>query len=438
MIDPMRSPIHRVVAVILLACCQLTAAPTLQITTDRPDALYSAGEPVTFRIALKDDAGNAVTGQPLAVRLTKDGGQEIASQTIQSATEPVEVTGTLPDPGFLRCDVTHKPADDAKPITAAAGAGIDPTKIPPSLPPPDDFHAYWQEQKQLLKSEPAKPQFTPVDSTDPEIEAFDVQINCPGGAPVSGYLARPKAAAKKSLPAILYPHSAGVRSSDLPHAIKGAQMGLLAFDFNAHGLPNGKDKAFYEAQANGPLKGYPAHGLDDRETLYFRGMILRLMRAMDFLTSLPEWDGRILIVEGSSQGGGQALIAAGIDPRVTLCLASVPAMCDHTGFAADRPAGWPKLIPRKEGKWDEQAIRAARYVDAMNFARSIKCPTIVSAGFIDGVCPPTSVYAAFNAIPAKRKRIVNRPGMGHAFPPDLIEAWDQEIKNHITRMRAAP
>ncbi len=40
-------------------------------------------------------------------------------------------------------------------------------------------------------------------------------------------------------------------------------------------------------------------------------MFLRMERAIDFLASQPEWDGRILIVTGSSQGGGQAIVAAG-------------------------------------------------------------------------------------------------------------------------------
>ena len=436
----MPSTLTRFVAIatlVLFPSISIAAEPTIEITTDRPDAIYQPGDAVTFRILLKDAGGKPVIGQTMMFRITKDGGPKMADGPLETEAQPVEIIGSLTEPGFLRCDVTYKPEGGDRTISGTGAAGFEPEKIPPSMPPPDDFDAFWAKQKELLKSEAMKPVLTPVDSKDDAVEAFDVQINCPGGAPVSGYLARPKGAKEKLLPAILYPHSAGVRNSDLPHAIKGAKMGLIAFDFNAHGMPNGKGEEFYKEKLNGDLKGYAGRGIEDRETIYFRGMILRLLRAVDFLTTLPEWDGKTLIVYGSSQGGGQALVAGGLDPRVTLCLANVPALCDHTGFAAERASGWPKLVPRVSGKYDEKATQAARYVDAMNFARTIQCPTVVTVGFADKTCPPSSVYAAYNVIPSKAKRIIVRPLMGHAFPPDLIEAFDEEVRKHAAQQRAS-
>ena len=73
-------------------------------------------------------------------------------------------------------------------------------------------------------------------------------------------------------------------------------------------------------------------------------MSLRLVRALDFLTAQPEWDGRTVVVHGSSQGGYQSLVAAGLDPRVTFFAAGIPGGCDHTGFKAGRVNGCPKLI----------------------------------------------------------------------------------------------
>ncbi|NMA46826.1 MAG: hypothetical protein GX945_09725, partial [Lentisphaerae bacterium] len=64
---------------------------------------------------------------------------------------------------------------------------------------------------------------------------------------------------------------------------------------------------------------------------------LRVMRSLDFVKTLPEWNGRDLIVVGSSQGGGQAIAAAGLDPQVTLCVAAVPALSDHAGTLATPP-----------------------------------------------------------------------------------------------------
>lgn len=428
-----------IVVVALFAWPALAAEPaySIEAAADRADALYERGEPVVFRLRLKQ-GDRAVAGERLAYKLTKDGIGSLGEGTIETAAEPVIVQASLAEPGFIRCEVTFQPPT-TRPVTAIAAAGVEPEKIVPSLPVPEDFDAFWARQKKLLAAAPIKPVFTIVDSPDESIETFDVQIGCPApGNNVSGYLARPKGAAERSLPAILYPHSAGVRDSDLNHAVRGARLNAIAFDFNAHGIPNGQGASFYESQyPDGPFKGYSSRGIDDRETMYFRGMYLRLMRALDFLTTLPEWDGRTLIVEGSSQGGGQALVAAGLDPRVTLCLASVPAMCNHTGPVADQPAGWPKMLkPGRDGKVNPTHAQVVRYFDAMNFATRITCPTIVSVGFVDKVCPPTSVFAAYNNIPSDvEKKIVMRPEMGHSFPADLIAEWDEVIRAHVKELK---
>lgn len=410
----------------------LAAAPVLEVVADRPDALYKQGETVTFRVSAKSD-GKPLVGEKIDYVITKDGIGNLATGTITSANEPVVVQAKLDEPGVIRCDAKSKPAAATQPISAVAGAAVDPEKIGVSLPVPEDFDAFWEKQKELLATSAPEVKLTPVDSKDPAVVAFDVQITCPGGAPVSGYLALPKDAKPKSLGAILYPHSAGVRDSDLPHAVRGAKLGLIALDFNAHGLPNAQGDAFYKDKYDNALRGYSARGIDDRDNVYFRGMYLRLLRALDYLTTRPEWDGKTLIVEGSSQGGGQALVAAGLDPRVTLCIASVPAMCDHTGFLANRAAGWPRIVPKDPtGKYDEKATQVARYIDAMNFATRIKCPTWITVGYIDKVCPATSVYAAYNAIPAGvEKHIIARPAMGHAFPKDLIEQFDEMIRKGL-------
>ena len=426
-----------VILILLPAVRSLAAepAPKLEVKPDRPDAMYHVGEKVTFSILLRD--GNSpLEGKELTYKLSKDGFTPLASGTITSAAGVVTVKQSLDEPGVIHCDVTYA-APTTRPVIATAGAAFDPEKIKASLPPPDDFDAFWEKERRRLADEPAHPVLTPVESHDANVDAFDVQINCPGGAPESAYLAIPKGAKPKSLGAILYPHSAGVRSSDLPHAVRGAKLGLMALDINAHGIVNGKPDKFYLDLYNNELRGYSARGADDLEKVYFKGMFLRLLRALDYLTDRPEWDGKVLIVEGSSQGGGQALVAAGLDHRVTLCLAAVPALCDHTGFIANRASGWPRIVPKDAGgKYNEKVTQVARCIDAMNFAMRIQCPTWVTVGLIDKTCAATSVYAGYNAIPAGvEKHILPQPAMGHAFPADLIAKYDDIIRQHLAQKR---
>lgn len=157
---------------------------------------------------------------------------------------------------------------------------------------------------------------------------------------------------------------------------------------------------------------------------------VHLVRALDFLTAQPEWNGRTVSVSGSSQGGAQALVASGLDSRVTFFVAGVPAMCDHTRFKAGRINGWPKFIPTGEQPPDH-VTEAVRYYDAVNFAARTKESGIVTVGFIDTTCPPTGGYAAFNAV-AGEATIVDEPLSGHAVPPRSSEAMRSAILRHAS------
>jgi cephalosporin-C deacetylase-like acetyl esterase len=214
-----------------------------------------------------------------------------------------------------------------------------------------------------------------------------------------------------------------------------AKKQMLALDINAHGLPNGKPAEFYKEQSDGPLNGYPAFGRESRDTSYFLGIYLRLIRAIDALAAQPEWDGKVLVVWGHSQGGGQSLAAAGLDRRVTFIAPGVPAMCDHSGRAIGRINGWPNLVPAgPDGKPDPKVLEAARYFDAMTLATRTNAEAIVSVGFIDGTCAPTGIYATFNNLKGP-KQMVERPLMGHAAPPDVDEAFIEAIGKHVERMK---
>lgn len=400
-------------------------AVTLKVATDREDAIYSVGDVVTFKVTASNDTG-PITGQSVQVVLSKDGYQPQPAQKIELKDGTAEFVGKLEEPGFLSARVTINGSN------ALAAAAIDPLKIPPSQPVPDDFDEFWNAQKGALAAVPAKSTMTAVSSQLPNVEVFDVTIDCLG-APVSGYFGKPEGAQPKSLPAILFVHGAGVGSSNLGamNWCKQAK-GMLAMDINAHGLPNGKPKEFYSDLGSGALKDYRTQGRHSREEIYFRGMFLRLIRAIDFLTSQPEWDGKKLIVYGSSQGGFQALAAAGLDARVTFICAGVPAGCDHTGSQASRISGWPKLVATDaSGQPEPKSLQASRYFDAVNFARRAKCAgAALTVGFIDTTCPPTSVYAAYNAL-AIPKTIHNDPFTGHTSTPAAGKFMQSAALEHL-------
>lgn len=408
--------------------------PLVAVTTDHADAIYRQGETVTFNVQLSAESSLARDAE-LTWEISKDGVPPHQNGKVKLVNGAASVTGKLTEPGHLLCRVTIQV--DGKPVNALGGAAIDPLLIKPSMPVPDDFDAFWDSQKKKLSAVPMNPKLTPaVTTVVKDADCFDVQLDCVGTTPVSGYFAKPTGAKPKSLPAMLLVHGAGVRSSQLNSAAYWCKNGLLVMDINAHGIPNGQTDKFYNDLEQGALKGYPFNGRESRETCYFLGMFLREIRAIDFLTAQPEWDGKTVVVYGTSQGGFQAFAAAALDSRVSFFAAGVPAGCDHTGSMASRINGWPRLVPNgPDGKPDEKVLQTSRYFDNVNFAARTKVRgAFVSVGFIDVTCPPTGVYAAYNnlAIP---KNIYNDIHTGHANSPDAIKAMNQAVFDYLKSVK---
>ena len=410
----------------------------IEIATERENALYALDEKVGFRVSVIDEQGATVDWGSVDYVLSVDGYRELEkhSVAVTGAKGGQVIEGSMDRPGFLRLEVSFE-KHDGKVLKAAAAAGIAVDDLSPSRELPVDFGAFWDEQKEHLAEVPLEWVAADVDSGDPQILASDVQVDSIDGVPVSGYVAWPREAQHQSLPAVLWVHGAGVRGSSKPAAVAGAREGFLSMDINAHGLPNGEPAAFYKKLAEEDLEEYWHDGRSNRDGVYFKNMFLRLVRAIDYLTSRPEWDGRVMAVVGHSQGGAQALVAGGLDDRVTFIGAGVPAMCDHTGMLRRRISGWPKFVPiLEDGKPDPLVAEVSRYFDAVNFARRCHCEAIVSIGYVDRTCPPTGCYVAYNQLRGK-KGLVLRPLMGHAAPPDVKAEFMAALKAHA-EARTAP
>ncbi|MBI5689617.1 MAG: acetylxylan esterase [Verrucomicrobia bacterium] len=417
-----------------LVCSLSAAAPssaggyTLRVSTDRAEANYRRGERVTFSVVLTRDAtGERLVGPAAKWSITKDGKPlERSGVTALPAGGELTLTGTLEEPGFLHCLVECTPAEGAPKLTARAGAAIEPQSIAPSLPAPADFDAFWAEQKRRLAAVEPRLRLTPVPSPADGILCFDVQAETGLGRGLSGYLVRPVNAKAGSLPAIVLCHGAGVTTARLSIAVAWAKDGFVALDFNAHGLPNGRPREFYAALQAGELKEYYLQGRGSRETMYLRGVFLRLLRAIETVTAEPAWDGRRLVALGRSQGGGQALAAGALDSRVNYVSAEIPTFCDHTGIVAGRINGWPRIIPNDTAQPDPKMVEAVRYYDAVNFAPRIRARVFVTVGYIDHICPPTGVYAMFNQLRGERK-IWEHLDTGHVSRPDYEARVREEV-----------
>lgn len=411
------------------------AEPVVTITTDHADALYQVNEPVHFTIRVEMD--NKPVDGSVTWTLSKDGGFTLKSGLETLVAGEATVVGSLGEPGFIHLTASYYYA--GKTYTKKVGVGIDPTAIKPSMPVPDDFDAFWDSKKAELAAVPMEAKVKPVSSGHAAMEAFEVEVTSLG-APVTGYLVKPKAAKPGTLPIIITLQGAGVANSSLTGARGWAQEGMIAFSLNAHGLPLGQPASFYSSKyPDGELGDYRIRGRESRDEFYFLGMFLRIIRAIDYLTTLPEWDGKTVILYGTSQGGAQAYAGAGLDQRVTFFVAGVTSMADMTGFVVNRGVGGHSKALTEGVPLNrlQDVITTMRYFDAMNFATRVKADGFFTVGFVDTNCLPTTVYAAYNNVPTN-KAIYNDLPTGHANSPEAVRLMKAAVLEHVAKMKQKP
>lgn len=406
----------------------------IEAETEKPEAVYRSGETAAFLIRLLKD-GKLVPGKKLIYSFRSDGSSSGKGELI-SAEEPLRLEITPRAPGFSLLKVDFFLPDGRK-IYARAGLMTAPGEVQPGAPEPADFDAFWEAQKTAVRAEPMQPAERRHEADPAEkFEVWDITVPTPGTRPVRACLTKPAGAPERRYPALVTWHAAGVRSAIRQYRF--AEKGLLVLDVNAHGLDNGAPAEEYGRLYRTTMKNYRFENADDRDDIYFNGMFRRLIRALDYLKTRPDWDGKNLIVYGASQGGAQSLVAGGLDPAVTAVIAVEPALCDHGAPYAGRQAGWPRFIALKNHKPVDPAVAAAvPYYDAVNFAARIRqARCLLIAGFIDTTCVPSSVHAAFNRIPSQQKRIVNYPQAIHGTYPEFDHETDSFL-NEILHNRPA-
>lgn len=301
---------------------------------------------------------------------------------------------------------------------------------------PADMKAWWDKQKKQLERMPMN-----VKSKALEVPEYfggkyvcnDVEVDCLGPKPMRAYFAKPIGAKKKSLPIIILCRAAGVSGSwcrcNVNECVGNAALGngALSLDLNAHGMLNGQDDAYYTELENNELLNYWNKGVNSREDYYFHGMYLRVLRAVQFMTKQPEWDGKHIIVIGESQGGGQTAAVAGLDTRVSTIVLNVPALIDLGGAEAERLSGWPQPI---ENHADESNLDSVLpYFDAGLMLKWSKADIFCEIGLTDTTCPAPAVWSGLNN--AQGKKTINCvPYRDHSWPSgNLREEWERDYMN---------
>ncbi len=376
----------------------------VQVSPTNTDWTYQLGEKVDFEIQILKN-GQLIPN----IKIRYEIGAEQMPATLKSEKilkngEAIIKGGKLDQPGFLRC---HVWVDyNGKTYDGWSTAGFTPEKIKPTVKSPNDFDEFWNKAKEELSKIPMdaivtlKPELctSEINVYHVNLQNIKMPLSWRGTSRFYGMLSVPKKPGK--YPAILGVPGAGVRAYGRDDR---AAKGIIVFKVGIHGIPVDMDENVYKSLATGALSGYQNYNLENKDHYYYKRVYMGCVRAVDFIYSLPEFDGKNLAVNGGSQGGALSIITAGLDNRIKYLAAFYPALSDLTGYLDGRAGGWPHMYKNYDKKENPNWVNTTAYYDVVNFARKLTIPGWYTWGFNDNVCPPTSMYAAYNIITAPKE-----------------------------------
>ena len=302
----------------------------------------------------------------------------------------------LPVPGFQQ--VTCRVNGDERKVRVYR----EPEKLQKPLTRQPDFAAYWMSTLISLSRIPMDVRIRET-STVKGIRLSEVTISSVGRVEVRGWLEEP--VKRGRYPAVLRVPGYGGSMEPL-----GMFTDRVVFSFNPRGHGNSQDTV------KGKPEDFWIRGLDDKQGYYYQGCYMDCVRAVEFLAQHAAVDASRIAVWGGSQGGGLAFATAALSPKVALCLADIPFMCDWNGYF--KLSEWPEMeswiCDAGHRSW-QTTLKTLSYFDTMNLAGRVSCPVRMGIGLQDDVCPPSTSFAAFNRVHGHRECNIY-PTHGHGVP----------------------
>lgn len=299
---------------------------------------------------------------------------------------------------------------------------------------PGDFDEFWDRTIAEARDFPLDAVYTPVDNLLSVIDSFDVSFTGFGGARIKGWLHLPaNRDTRFALPVVVqyigYSGGRGLVQQDT----KWAQAGYAQFTMDTRGQGYGGilgETADPHASAGEvSYAGVMTRGISAKEDYYYRRVYVDAFRAVEAAQSHPEVDARKVLLAGLSQGGGLAIAAAGLAAGrldgILCTMAEVPFLQDFARAIDIAPRGpYPEIASFLGRHRDrhESALAVLNYFDGVHLGRRATAPALFSVALMDDVCPPSTVFAAYNSYGT------GAPGELQTLPAKDIEVY--RFNNH--------
>lgn len=410
--------IPRSTFLLLFFLAKIFAAAQVSVSLDRASQQYSAGETVRFRVV--SAAGGAVS-----FRIGYD------------AITPVLQTGVLQTVAGVPAEVNFSlPAAGAVFFWAEQGiekhsaqAVFSPQQIQPAETEPADFDTFWAVQATAAKALPLNPVLTFVHSTA-RSTTWLLQLDHLDGRKIYGYLSVPIAPAGSQFPALVHFPPLGFNAG-LVHPLDYMtdELGCLTLALSIHNAsPDQTD----------PL-AYQPNDATNRNNIYYRYAVLLGLRAVDYLFSRADFDKSNLALAGESQGGGLAMMVAGLDARVDLVVGSITALSEHGAWKFGRATGFPNYVYTANFSTQNPAIvdatqAASKYYDAQFFARRFAGETLSAISYRDEVSAAATIFSMLNQTRG-RQTILHALELEHNHPDEYWLARNDAIRRVLSPTR---
>jgi cephalosporin-C deacetylase-like acetyl esterase len=399
-------------------------SPNIIISPVRENGLYAVGETVRWTVR----APLGMPGARYTYEIRENNLAVLSSGALDLSSGAALVEGSLSRPGLISLVLRPVPPASGPapnvtgPVQAAisAAAAVAIRDIRPGAPRPADFRQFWDAKLAALRAVPLNPRLTAVESDNANVSLSMVALDALNSQ-TQGYLATPRSGGGK-YPALVIFQYAGVYPLQKETSVARAAEGWLAFNVTSHDMRPDQDTA---------PRNYASLGNTDRETSYFLNMYLRDVRAIEYIRSHPNWDGRTVVIMGTSMGGQQSFAVAGLVPdQINTMLVNVPSGANIVGDIHGQRQGYPGWASA-----DPRVIATAPYFDVMSFAPDIRATVMVAPGFLDVTSPPYGIIAAFNAIPGAKELVPMVESDHNHITPQKQEAWYRRSREALEQLR---
>jgi len=267
---------------------------------------------------------------------------------------------------------------------------------------PADFDEFWKQTLDEVRSFPLSPRYDPVDYGLRLVDTFDVTFNGFGGQPIKAWLFLPRERSTP-LPCVVEYVGYGGGRGHVFESLTWSNLGYAHLLMDTRGQGSSwrtGDTPDHAADGLTPqIPGFMTRGILDPKTYYYRRVFADAVRAVETASAHPAIDSQRIAVTGGSQGGGITIAAAALAPQVSCVLPDVPFLChfrEVVQITESDPYGEIIRYCRVHHDKVDRVFATLDYFDGVNLAARGRAPALFSVGLMDEICPPRTVFAAFN------------------------------------------